>query len=83
MLILYSTPWCGDCKALKQALATFNLPYREINIDQHPEAEQEVLTLNNGRRGVPTLVYAGQAASFSGFSVARLRAWLQAVGIQP
>ncbi|MWR36362.1 NrdH-redoxin, partial [Helicobacter pylori] len=56
MLILYSTPWCGDCKALKQALATFNLPYREINIDQHPEAEQEVLTLNNGRRSVPTLV---------------------------
>ncbi|MFZ5990205.1 MAG: glutaredoxin family protein [Deinococcota bacterium] len=76
MLTVFSTSWCGDCRALKQALTHLNLPYQEIDIDRHPEAEQQVLTLNGGQRSVPTLVYGDRATSLSKFSIGKLKAWL-------
>lgn len=81
MLTVFSTSWCGDCKALKQALTHLNLPYQEIDIDRHPEAEQQVLTLNGGRRSVPTLVYGNKAASMSRFSIVKLKTWLAEAGL--
>jgi mycoredoxin len=81
MITMYSTAWCPDCKATKMALERLGLSYTEINIDQHPEGERMVLEVNGGRRSVPTLVYAGQAASMSRFSVAKLQQWLEQVGL--
>ncbi|GEM86005.1 glutaredoxin family protein [Meiothermus granaticius] len=82
MLTIFSTSWCGDCKALKQALTHLNLPFQEIDIDQQPQAEQRVLTLNGGRRSVPTLVYGDKATSLSQFSIVKLKRWLGEVGLQ-
>lgn len=81
VITVYSTSWCGDCRATKQALEALGIPYREIDIDHHPEAEQWVLEANGGRRSVPTLVYGPHAASMSRFSVAKLKGWLNEVGL--
>jgi len=82
MLTIFSTSWCTDCKALKQALAHLNIPYQEIDIDQYPQAEQQVLVLNGGRRSVPTLVYGDRTTSLSKFSIVKLKRWLGEVGLQ-
>lgn len=81
MITMYSTAWCSDCKATKMALERLGLSYTEIDIDQHPEGERLVLEVNGGRRSVPTLVYGGQAASMSRFSVMKLQQWLEQVGL--
>lgn len=81
MITVYSTSWCGDCRATKQALEALGIPYCEIDIDCHPEAERRVLEVNGGRRSVPTLVYGPHAASMSRFSFAKLKCWLNEVGL--
>lgn len=81
MIQMYSTTWCPDCKAAKMALDQLGLPYQETNIDEDAQGEKIVLEANQGRRSVPTLIYKGQAASMSRFSIARLRSWLAEVGL--
>lgn len=75
-LVMYTTAWCGDCRAAKQALTSLAIPFREVNIEHDAEAAATVMRLNRGRRSVPTLVYRGEAASLSGFSRAKLDAFL-------
>ncbi len=55
---IYSTSWCGPCKRLKRQLAELNITYREIDIEQSPEAAALVESLNNGDQMVPTLVFS-------------------------
>jgi mycoredoxin len=73
---MYTTTWCGDCHVTKNFLKRFEIPFEEINIEQHPEAADYVMQLNGGRRSVPTLVYNGEATSLSGFSRAKFDAFL-------
>ncbi|WP_299433763.1 glutaredoxin family protein [uncultured Meiothermus sp.] len=82
MITLYTTSWCPDCHATKQALSTLGLSYTEVDIEQDPHATELVMRVNNGKRSVPTLVYGGHAVSMSRFSIARLKTWLEQAGIQ-
>ncbi len=52
---IYGTTWCGDCRRVKQFLRDRGVAFREVNIDDTPDAEQLVLRVNNGRRKVPTI----------------------------
>ena len=54
-IILYTTAWCSDCRRAKRFLSERGVPYREVNIDEHVEAEELVLRVNGGRRKVPTI----------------------------
>lgn len=81
MVTVYSTSWCGDCRAAKQALSALGIPFTEVDIDEDLEAERVVLEANQGRRSVPTLVYGHHAASMSRFSVGKLRTWLREIGL--
>ena len=56
-IIMYSTDWCPDCRRAKRILGEHQIPFDEIDIDRHPEAEQIVRKLNNGNRSVPTIVF--------------------------
>lgn len=56
-IVMYSTPWCGDCRRAKRVFQMFSVPYAEIDIDEHPSAAQTVEALNGGRRSVPTIVF--------------------------
>jgi glutaredoxin len=54
---MYSTSWCGDCRRSKRFLEMHQIPFEEINIEDHPDAAQIVLTLNHGRQSVPTILF--------------------------
>jgi mycoredoxin len=56
-LQVYSTTWCGDCRRSKRFLDLHQIPYDEINIEEHPEAAQVLMALNNGMRSVPTIIF--------------------------
>ena len=76
MIKMYTTNWCGDCLVTKNFLSRFGIPFEEINIENDPVAADYVMQVNDGRRSVPTLVYNGDAESMSGFSRAKLDAFL-------
>ena len=52
-ITVYSTCWCCDCRRAKQFLRERKIPFREVNIDESPDAEEIVLRANNGKRKVP------------------------------
>lgn len=66
-IIVYTTRWCGDCYCTKQFLKERRLNFREVNIDEDPEAEELVLRVNNGRRKVPTVQVGGHYFACSPF----------------
>lgn len=78
---MYTTSWCPDCHATKAALAKKGLEFTEIDIEKTEGAADYVMSVNGGRRSVPTLEYGGQAASLSGFSRAKLDAFLSQAGL--
>ncbi|MEM6428798.1 MAG: glutaredoxin domain-containing protein [Deinococcota bacterium] len=81
MLKMYTTTWCSDCVITKQVLAKRGIAFEEINIEDAPEAADYVMRINGGKRSVPTLEYAGHAASLSGFSRAKLDTFLNDAGV--
>ncbi|MBZ5644188.1 MAG: NrdH-redoxin [Acidobacteriia bacterium] len=52
---MYCTNWCGDCIRAKRFLRDRGVVFSEVNIDEEPDAEDLVLSVNNGRRKVPTI----------------------------
>jgi len=52
---MYSTSWCGDCRRAKQFLKERGVAFKEINIDEDPEAEELIFAVNDGLRKVPTI----------------------------
>ncbi|TSA87243.1 glutaredoxin family protein [Deinococcus detaillensis] len=78
---MYTTTWCPDCKAAKRALDNKGLAYTEINIEEVEDAAQIVMSVNGGKRSVPTLVHGDTAASLSGFSIVKMNAFLSEAGL--
>jgi mycoredoxin len=66
-IVIYSTSWCGDCRRAKQFLKERGVDFREVNIDEAPEAEELVMRVNNGRRKVPTIETGGRYFACSPF----------------
>jgi mycoredoxin len=66
-ILMYSTSWCGDCRRAKQFLKERGVAYREINVDEDPDAEDLILKVNNGRRKVPTFEVDGRYFACSPF----------------
>jgi mycoredoxin len=66
-ITVYSTCWCGDCRRTKQFLRERKIPFREVNVDESPEAEELVLRVNNGLRKVPTIEVDGRYFACSPF----------------
>lgn len=81
MITMYTTSWCSDCRATKQALNALGISYKEIDIEQDENAAELVMKVNQGKRSVPTLVYGDHAASMSRFSIVKLKSWLNEAGV--
>lgn len=79
-IVVYTTPWCRDCKAAKRFLDERGLAYEEIDIDGNPEAAEVVMKLNDGMRKVPTLDIGGKIVSGDRFDAARFERDLRAAG---
>ncbi len=58
-LIVYSAPWCSDCREAKAFLAKHNIPYKDINIEQVPGAAEEIVR-RTGKRAIPQFVIDGK-----------------------
>jgi glutaredoxin len=58
-ITLYTTTWCGDCRRIKRRLAEIGFKYTEIDIDEHPEFVDTVVSLNDGKRRIPTILING------------------------
>lgn len=71
-LTIYTNSWCVDCRRAKQFLRERGIGYREVNIEQSPEAEELVCRVNNGRCKMPTLEIDGRYFSLSPFDPCKL-----------
>jgi mycoredoxin len=58
-VLIYSAPWCRDCRETKRYLDTHSIPYTEIDIEENPSASDEVLR-RVGKRAIPQLVLDGE-----------------------
>ncbi len=56
---MYSATWCRDCRGVKQYLDTHSIAYKEIDIEDEPEAAEEVLR-HVGKKAIPQLVLDGE-----------------------
>lgn len=54
---VYGTRWCPDCIRTRRMLRKYGIAFEEVNIDSSPAAAELVMTLNQGFRSVPTLVF--------------------------
>ncbi len=67
-VILYTKPGCPHCAGAKDDLAQRGIAYIEYNIQADKARLEEMLTLNGGRRHVPTIVQDGKVTiGFNGY----------------
>jgi mycoredoxin len=71
-IVMYSTLWCPDCRRVKSFLRDRGVQFREVNIEEDPDAEDLVLRVNNGRRKVPTIQIGERFFACSPFSAQQL-----------
>ena len=71
-IVMYSTEWCGDCRRAQLFLGERNVSFREINVDEDPDAEDLILKINDGLRKVPTFEVDGRHFSCSPFDPYKL-----------
>ena len=56
-MTIYGALWCPDCRRAKQFLAEHRIPYRWVDIEKEPDAQETVRNLNDGRQIIPTIVF--------------------------
>jgi thioredoxin reductase (NADPH) len=59
-ITVYGAHWCPDCRRSKQFLGEHQIPYHWVDIEEDPEAEQLVIQKNEGKRIIPTIVFADE-----------------------
>lgn len=71
-ITIYSTFWCEDCRLTTSFLRERGVSYREVNIDEDPDAEELVIRVNDGKRKIPTIEIAGRYFACSPFDAEQL-----------
>jgi thioredoxin reductase (NADPH) len=56
-ITVYGATWCPDCKRAKKFLGEQRVHYNWIDIEEHPESQAYVESVNNGKRIIPTIVF--------------------------
>lgn len=57
---MYTTEWCGYCRAAKQLLDREGLGYSEVRVDDDPNFRQRMRELS-GRHTVPQVFVNGES----------------------
>lgn len=52
---IYTTPWCGYCRAAKALLTRKSVSFVEIDVGDDPERRQEMIARAGGRHTVPQI----------------------------
>lgn len=55
-IVMYSTQWCGYCRAAKALLKERGLEFSEIDVDADPSRRQEMMQ-RSGRHTVPQIFF--------------------------
>ncbi len=79
-LKVYSTDWCGDCHNLKKFLASENIPYTEINIENDAASAEELIR-RTGKRGIPYMVVGDTWIKGYPMDAAGFRSTLRELGV--
>jgi glutaredoxin len=58
-IIVYSAPWCPDCRIAKRFLEQHHLAFTEVDIERTPGAAETVMQ-RTGKRAVPQFVIDGE-----------------------
>jgi glutaredoxin len=58
-VIVYSAVWCRDCREAKRFLEEHQIAYTEIDIEQVPDAAEDVVR-HVGKRAIPQFVIDGR-----------------------
>jgi thioredoxin reductase (NADPH) len=56
-ITLIGAGWCPHCKRVKKFLTSHKVPYRNVDIDEQPEAVDRLKALQSGGQIIPTVVY--------------------------
>jgi glutaredoxin 3 len=56
---IYTTPYCGYCRAAKALLTRKNVPFTEIDVSGDPALRQAMIARANGRMTVPQIFIGG------------------------
>jgi mycoredoxin len=75
-ITMYTTAWCPDCRRAKSFMRERGVEFREVNIEEDPDAEEIVMEANHGKRKVPTLKIGGRYFACSPFNPVQLAAEL-------
>lgn len=78
-ITVYTTSWCPYCSRLKSTLNTAEVPFDEIDIEEHPEAGEFVASVNNGNRVVPTVKFS-DGSTLTNPMVSKVKAKLAELG---
>lgn len=70
---MYTTRWCGDCRHAKRFLDERGVAYEEIDVEATEGAAEYVMSVNDGRRKVPTFEVDGRVFSLSPYDERRLK----------
>ena len=57
MVTMYSTPWCGYCRRLKDQMDREGIQYEVIDIEEDPASADYVMSINGGNAVVPTVKF--------------------------
>ena len=74
-ITMFTTTWCGYCTRLKAQLVKAGIGYTEINVEEVEGTSELVMSLNNGNRTVPTILYP-DGSSATNPSLAQVQAKL-------
>jgi len=69
---MYTTSWCPDCYRAKRFLNERGVHFDEINIEQAEDAVEFVMSVNHGKRRVPTFELNGRTFHCSPFDPHKL-----------
>ena len=59
-VLLYISPWCGDCRRAVDFLDHYEIEYRTIDITADEDAAVIVESFNRGYRSTPTILIDGE-----------------------
>jgi thioredoxin reductase (NADPH) len=58
VITVIGAAWCPHCKRVKKFLTSHRVPYRNVDIDEQPDAVDRLKALQNGGQIIPTVLYA-------------------------
>ncbi len=56
---VYSTPWCGDCRRLKQLFSDKSVEFTEVDIDADQDAASDLFG-KTGKKAIPYVEIDGE-----------------------